>query len=501
MSGGSVLSRIVAGPFAPARMVAPRLEGGAVLPAPQVPAPVVARALEGAVSDVERADGEPSRTVEPGPSSSRPHVSHSPRGRAPPPRPEEPTACVAPAPVSGRPGARRARLGDMPLVVRERRDEHLQEVTPWREPLVAASSSEERHDRPPRPESFSPAGAPERTPPLAHAPRQSKEFPREGAPSRQSAARTLDVGPRGGLPEEGEGSPRAGVPALTAPLAPGKPMPLCLKPAQPAGDAGRTDKTDPGAFERSPMAVSRPEPSVPPVSQPSLLSRRAPLLVAPTSESWRGGAVRSVRPTAREVPLTRAPLVAPLVTAPTSEARRDRSVPLETFTPAAMRARHPVKEPPREQTRSKQSVAGAPGSGPRGASAGVQGRTSPVLASPRTATGSPVAPGSPSLAPAGRPAQPPSQGEPKRPAETSSKAKAAAMMPRKGTPAPVPGRSSPAPAARSPNGRQPTVAITISSLEIRDRHAPVAQPLASVSPRAHEIDPGLPFGSSASGRW
>jgi hypothetical protein len=60
----------------------------------------------------------------------------------------------------------------------------------------------------------------------------------------------------------------------------------------------------------------------------------------------------------------------------------------------------------------------------------------------------------------------------------------------------------PAPALRPPQAPRPSITISIGTLEIRERPAAApAEPLAAVSPRAHQIDPGLPFGGPVPGRW
>ncbi|OJH34506.1 hypothetical protein BON30_42610 [Cystobacter ferrugineus] len=297
--------------------------------------------------------------------------------------------------------------------------------------------------------------------------------------------------------------------------------------------------------------------------QEALLTR-APLVVRPSVEPPRHeGSERVARPMAREVTPTRVPpVVAPPFEArrggfvrvePAAQVREPEDVSLPVREPGALSV------PPRGRVLSNPLVVRAPGRASRPVSPGVERSLSPEAVAPSPA-GVPSRQGAegvsqvPVTAPVGsrRKSSPPLVAEPARGNEkrsrnapetepargnekrsrdvrgaepvpeneprarvgktpapaparpvgaAASQAKATPVMPRREARASMDRSASSAQAARSRQAGRPTVAIAIGTLEIREKQAPTAHPVAAVAPRSHEIDPGLPFGGSSSGRW
>ena len=446
MSGGSVLSRIVAGPLARASdVVAPREGDGAPAHAPLLPqgrAPAAARSTGGAALDEddagapraqppsreERLDAEPrfaaprsaelalvARTAPEAPLPARgaPPVSQRAAQRleayAPPPARGEPSAPpvrVAPAPTAGHLGERRARFEAPPLAARERPVEQVEEGTLARAPLaraplVAAPLPDLRRDIPVR---------------LATAPLvvvAARATERAGPPP--PASRRFEAPPRPRLAREPHAERAPGAAPRRAPAYPGGSATSAALPPPPA-----------------PAAPQAPSP------RSATLADRAEVL--PRQDVARD------RPAPEEVDGSTQPAL------PAGEGARSRS---RLLAPAP-RAPAPERSP-------------LPPSAPRGADA--------------TAASVDV------------------KGAPRKPADAAAPEALAPATQRRTAQLLGSERASPAQGARPRGAGRPTVAISIGTLEIRARPAPTAQPLAAVAPRPHEIDPALPFGGRALRRW
>jgi hypothetical protein len=88
-----------------------------------------------------------------------------------------------------------------------------------------------------------------------------------------------------------------------------------------------------------------------------------------------------------------------------------------------------------------------------------------------------------------------------RPARTGAPDVAGRLIPR-ATSHPRPAGREPTRAATPPRGpARPSVTVSIGKLEILQKPAPNAQPTSVTHPRAHQIDPGLPFGGLSTRGW
>lgn len=436
---GSVLSRLVAGPLPRTPVPAPRVEAGSIQPSPPERAPAVDRPLV-----VAQPDTAPAHTVEPevgsplAPREVRPAI----RGeREAPRRLEEPTDRFAPgAQVQARASRVAPPLAPGRTVEREARSSD--------QPLVIRERAQERGQE-----------AMLTRAPLVVLP--PVESPTHGGSERAARPMVREVTPRRvptGVAPPSEARQGGSVHVEPAVRVRG-PEDVSLPAREPA------PLTVP-ARERAlsnPLVVRAPERASRPAS-PGVERRPSPEAVAPSPAGVpsRQGEERG-RP---EAAVSQVPVPAP------AGSRRKSSPPL-VAGPAReneKRSRNaPVAEPARENEKRSRNVRVAEPARENEQRARV-GKTQ-------------------ALAPA-RPVR-----------AAASPAKAAPVMPRHEARASMDRSASPAQAARSRQAGRPTVAIAIGTLEIREKQAPTAHPVAAVPPRSHEIDPGLPFGGSASGRW
>lgn len=276
MSSGSVLSRLVAGPFVRPGGPEVRREEGVPAAAPLAPAPVARPAVGGASED-EGAGllrAQRPEAVEPAPTPRaepvvrpRPPAEEPPVGRAAPvtPHRDTPTVHLArseapaapalrPPPVAQPPVGPGARLAVAPLVVRERPRE--EERTATRGPLQAAAPVEERPSR-----LASAPLAPVRVSEIRTQPApQRSETPQrtETRPEMPLARAQPPVSSARGSVDQGSASRVATPPApRPAPVAE-KPLPPRERPAEPLKAADPEDRIVPRSVVR-PSAVEPKE--------------------------------------------------------------------------------------------------------------------------------------------------------------------------------------------------------------------------------------------------
>lgn len=445
MSTGSVLSRLVAGPLARPGGPEPRREEPSLAAPPLMPAPV-ARPVVAAVSAEEGAGllNRPPRS--------------QPEGTDMAPTPSaEPVISPRPQPLEP-PVGRAARLAPTPALAGPSREAPLVQPVA-NEPPVAPVSR-------PLPMAQPPRGLAER---LAAPPVITRARPRERDEERMTTR-----GPLQAMPSVEARPSRIATPPLAVPRALEAPR----APASQRGDTQPERSTVAPVSQRSETQLGR---STTPVPRSSVSTRGsverddAPHVAAPSVP--RLGDVPRSTTAPRPGPGADAPQPRPARAAEPSKAtdREDRTASRDGIRPASG---EPKEErgsltPKPEASRERSSVI-LPSSTQRASEPRAPGAAAPMVPSPRAGV-------------------------------ESKRTAAQGPQPRPGVPggrAAAPARPSERFAAGSDRSRQgrPAVSIAIGTLEIRERTAPTAQPLPAVSPRSHEIDPGLALGLSP-GRW
>ncbi len=363
MSTGSVLSRLVAGPFVrpgapearreeavprapplvpvavprPAMSAASEEEGAGLLHRPQRPQ---AEAMDPAPTPREEpvARQRPAPEEPPVPRAARPSPAPAtPPGDTPrvPPAGSEPAAAPANRPfrVAQPPAGPTARLAVPPLVPRARLREREEERTVARGPLQAAPPVETRPERPSRLATppLAPVRAPEtRTPP---APRRT-----ETLPERPSVRDHATGSSERGSADRGN-APRVATPPapVSAPL-PDKPLPPRERPSESLRAAEREDRSAPRCVV-GPSAVEPKEERTSPARQPgdgTALAR--PRLLLPPAER---------RPLEKGAPSAHAPAAAPLPRARVESKRAAQGPQPRPGVPGGGRGRASVHPPER----------------------------------------------------------------------------------------------------------------------------------------------------------